>query len=93
MKFLDQFKLLVSGTSRAHRDPLPERVGATLIYEGRPRLRGRVMRVSVTKSTDISVVVRFGIEELDRVKQMMPGTVLEVVEVPNTKAKEDEKQK
>ncbi len=49
---------------------------------GRNTLRGRVLRVSVTKSSELSVVVRFGIEELDRAKQMMPGTLLEVVEVP-----------
>lgn len=60
----------------------------------RDTLRGRVARVSVTKASEVSVVVRFGLEELERVNQFMPGTLLEVVEVPaDKKAKGSEPKK
>lgn len=60
---------------------------------GRDTLRGVVARVSVLKSSELSVVVHFGIEELERVKSFMPGTVLEVVEAPADKVAVNEKQK
>lgn len=44
-------------------------------------MRGRVSRVSVIRGGEVSVVLRFGLEELDRAKQLMPGVVLEVDEV------------
>lgn len=52
-----------------------------------PTLRGRVSRVAVVKGGEYSVTVRFGLEELDRVRGVLPGTLLEVVEVPGSRPK------
>ena len=49
-------------------------------------MRGRVSRVSVIRGGEVSVVLRFGLEELDRAKQLMPGVLLEVDEVQTASA-------
>lgn len=53
---------------------------------GRRSLRGRVSRVAIVRSGEVSVTVRFGLDELEAAKKMLPGTLLEVVEVPEKKA-------
>lgn len=57
----------------------PDRVSG--LAPGRAPMRGRVQRIAITKSSEVSVVVRFGLEELDRVRSIMPGTLLQVLEV------------
>lgn len=44
-------------------------------------IRGRVSRVSIIRGGEVSVVVRFGLEERDRVQAFTPGTLLELVEM------------
>lgn len=41
-------------------------------------LRGKVSRNSVIKGGELSVVVRFGIEEADRVRDLLPGALVSV---------------
>lgn len=52
---------------------------------GRASLRGRVSRVAIVRSGEVSVTVRFGLDELEAAKKMLPGTLIEVVEIPEKK--------
>lgn len=47
-------------------------------HEPGARLRGKVSRNSVIKGGELSVVVRFGIEEADRVRDLLPGALVSV---------------
>jgi len=47
-------------------------------------LRGKVSRNSVIKGGELSVVIRFGLEEAARVKDLLPGTLVSIQpEEPN----------
>lgn len=43
-------------------------------------LRGKVSKVSICQGGEISIVLRFGIEERERAQRITPGTVLSVIE-------------
>lgn len=51
-------------------------------------LRGRIFRCGIVKGGEISVTVRFGLEELEAARQLVPGMLLEVVEVPEAEKPE-----
>lgn len=45
---------------------------------GKPATRGKVSRVSVCRGGELSVTVRFGLEELEAARRMLPGTLVSV---------------
>lgn len=48
--------------------------------QGRPPMRGVISKVSILKRGEVSIMLRFGIDEQDRARQLTPGRTLEVVE-------------
>lgn len=52
----------------------------------KPAMRGRVHKVSVVKGGEVSVVVRFGVEE-PTARQLNQGALLEIDVVPHTAGK------
>lgn len=58
---------------------------AALIWKRQSEpLRGRVAKVSTLPGGEVSIVLRFGIDEFERARTITPQTVLEVVEVERT---------
>lgn len=45
-------------------------------------LRGRIFRCGLTKSGEVSVTMRFGLDELEAAKTLLPGMLIQVVEIP-----------
>lgn len=56
-------------------------------HVGKP-IRGRVHRVSVVQEGELSIVVRFGLEELEGAKRLLSGTPVEVFVLERPPAKD-----
>jgi len=68
-------------------DPFPAKPGKRFCkpahrtaYAREFGLRGKVSKVSICQGGEISIVLRFGIEERERAQRITPSTVLTVVE-------------
>lgn len=83
--------MAASNHQRRRRDTLADpsvKFFDRLKLGNRRSLRGRVSRTAIVKGGEISVTVRFGLEELEDAKRLVPGLLIELVEVREDKPKE-----
>jgi hypothetical protein len=59
--------------------------GLINMLKGRHALRGRVSRVALVLSGEVSVTMRFGLDELEAAKALLPGVLVEVVVIAEKK--------
>lgn len=60
---------------------------------GGTTLRGRVSRVALVKGGELSVTLRFGLEEIEAARKLSPGNLLELIQVTEPPPPEPKKRK